>query len=145
MKKNSRLSLIAICSIGLILIIAAIFILFNPTGIVLLFAVWVGISPGFEVSNELLVIISLIGIISLIIGIIFVALGLILGLRRIPKFVNEKLKEAEEKKEKEDYKDVNWLKHQYYDLGRTVQDIADEQNVSMIVIRKWVDKLQNTS
>lgn len=31
---------------------------------------------------------------------------------------------------------LNWLKHQYYDLGRTMQDIADEQGVSMIRIRK---------
>lgn len=32
--------------------------------------------------------------------------------------------------------DLDWLKHQYYDLGRSIQDIADELGVSMIKIRK---------
>ncbi len=31
---------------------------------------------------------------------------------------------------------LNWLKHQYYDLGRSIQDIANELSVSMIRIRK---------
>ncbi len=40
---------------------------------------------------------------------------------------------------------INWLKHQYYDLGNSLQDIANEQNLSMITIRKWVDKLSHIS
>ncbi len=32
--------------------------------------------------------------------------------------------------------DLNWLRHQYYDLGRSIQDIADELGHSMIRIRK---------
>ena len=43
------------------------------------------------------------------------------------------------KKIREDYKDSDWLKHQFYDLGRSIQDIANEQGVSMITIRKWLD------
>ena len=43
---------------------------------------------------------------------------------------------------KDDYKNSDWLKHQYYELGRSVQDIAEEQGVSMITIRKWLDKLE---
>ncbi|NHJ20201.1 MAG: hypothetical protein EAX91_04595 [Candidatus Lokiarchaeota archaeon] len=45
----------------------------------------------------------------------------------------------ESKKVREDYKDSDWLKHQFYDLGRSIQDIANEQGVSMITIRKWLD------
>ena len=41
---------------------------------------------------------------------------------------------------KDDYKDLNWLKHQYYEVGRTIQDIASEQGVSMMTIRNWLDK-----
>ncbi|MFX1448271.1 MAG: hypothetical protein ACFFCG_09050, partial [Promethearchaeota archaeon] len=49
----------------------------------------------------------------------------------------EKVKKAEEK---DDYKNIDWLRHQYYELGKSIQDIADEQGVSMMVIRKWLDK-----
>lgn len=50
-----------------------------------------------------------------------------------------KSKKGEKVKAKDDYKDSDWLKHQYYELGRGVQDIADEQGVSMITIRNWID------
>ncbi len=46
-------------------------------------------------------------------------------------------------KEKKDYMNPDWLKHQYYDLGRKLQNIANEQNVSMFTIKKWVDKLDD--
>ncbi len=42
-------------------------------------------------------------------------------------------------KVKDDYKNSDWLKHQYYELGKSIQDIATEQGVSMIMIRKWID------
>ena len=42
-------------------------------------------------------------------------------------------------KEKDDYKNSDWLKHQYYELGKSIQDIANEQGASMITIRKWLD------
>ena len=37
--------------------------------------------------------------------------------------------------------DLQWLKHQYYDLGRSIQDIADELDESMITIKKWLDEI----
>lgn len=40
---------------------------------------------------------------------------------------------------KEDYKDSDWLKHQFYELGRSIQDIANKEGVSMITIRKWLE------
>ena len=44
---------------------------------------------------------------------------------------------------KDDYKNLEWLKYQYYDLGRSIQDIADDQGESMVLIRKWLDKLES--
>ncbi|MHA2180359.1 MAG: hypothetical protein ACXAAH_02915, partial [Promethearchaeota archaeon] len=46
--------------------------------------------------------------------------------------------------EKQDYMNLGWLRHQHYNLEKNVQEIADEQNVSMITIKKWVDKLEST-
>jgi hypothetical protein len=46
--------------------------------------------------------------------------------------------------EKKDYTDLKWLKQQFYGLNRSIQDIADEQNTSIITIKKWVKKLENS-
>ena len=43
---------------------------------------------------------------------------------------------------KKDYMNVTWLHHQYYELRRSLQDIASNQGVSMITIKKWVDELE---
>lgn len=43
--------------------------------------------------------------------------------------------------EKNDYMNLTWLNYQYYELGRSLQDIADDQGVSMMTINKWVDKI----
>ena len=48
-------------------------------------------------------------------------------------------------KEKTDYMNLNWLKHQYFDLGKNLQDIATNQNVTIIKIKRWVDKIENAS
>jgi len=40
---------------------------------------------------------------------------------------------------------LNWLKHQYYDLGKTMQDIANDQNVSMMTIRKLLERIEAIS
>lgn len=45
--------------------------------------------------------------------------------------------------EREDYKTSAWLKHHYYELGWSFQDIADNQGVSMMIVKNWVDKLKN--
>lgn len=49
-------------------------------------------------------------------------------------------KRAKQVEEKDDYKNLDWLRQQYYEIGRTIQDIAEGQGVSMITIRKWLDK-----
>lgn len=48
-------------------------------------------------------------------------------------------------REKTDYMNLNWLKHQYFDLGKNLQDIATNQNVTILKIKRWLDKLENTS
>ena len=89
-------------------------------------------SPPLEV-------ISLIGLIAAITGVIIFALGIPLMIIGIKVKGEQKVLEREEKK-KQDYKDLSWLKYQYYDLGKSIQDIADDQNVSIIEINKWLDK-----
>ncbi len=86
-------------------------------------------------------IILLCGIVLIIIGIIILTLGLIITLIITPKKYRGYTEEKNRFEEKQDYMNPSWLKHQYYDLGISLQDIANEQHVSMITIRKWVDKL----
>ena len=42
---------------------------------------------------------------------------------------------------KKNYMNIKWLNHQYYELGGSLQEIASDQGVSMMTIKKWVDKL----
>lgn len=68
-------------------------------------------------------------------GIIIIVLTIILSLTyylQVPSKVVEK----------KDYMDLEWLNHQYNELGMTLQDIAINQGVSMITVKKWVDKLE---
>ena len=46
---------------------------------------------------------------------------------------------------KEKKEDLDWLGHQYYEKGRSIQDIADELNVSMMKVKKWLHKLENST
>ena len=46
---------------------------------------------------------------------------------------------------KKNYMNLKWLNRQYYELGRSLQDIADDQGVSMMTIKKWVDNLDRIS
>jgi hypothetical protein len=86
-------------------------------------------------------IVLLCGIVLIIIGIIILTLGLIITLIITPKIFRGYIKEQKKFEGMQDYMDPSWLKHQYYDLGISLQDIANEQHVSMMTIRKWVDKL----
>ena len=38
---------------------------------------------------------------------------------------------------------LEWIKTQYYDLDRTIQDIADDLGESMIAVRKNLDEIEN--
>ncbi|MFX1600861.1 MAG: hypothetical protein ACFFB6_09725 [Promethearchaeota archaeon] len=41
-----------------------------------------------------------------------------------------------------DYQNLQWLKYQYYDMEKSIQEIADDQGVSMMTITKWLDKIE---
>ena len=49
------------------------------------------------------------------------------------------------KNEKKDYTNLVWLRTQVYDLNRSIQEIADEQNTSVITIHNWIKKLDNSN
>jgi MFS family permease len=51
----------------------------------------------------------------------------------------EKSEKAKIVSKKRDEFNLEWFNHQYYDLGRSIQDIANELNESVITIRKWLD------
>ena len=77
----------------------------------------------------------------IVIIIIIIAVAAVYKRRSIPvrTYSEGKYYRMEEKK---DYMRPSWLTHQYYELGISIQDIANDQNVSMITIRKWLDKLE---
>jgi hypothetical protein len=45
--------------------------------------------------------------------------------------------------QKRDYMNVDWLKHQYHDLHRSIQEIADEQGISVMTMKYYLDKVEN--
>ncbi|NHJ19436.1 MAG: hypothetical protein EAX91_00730 [Candidatus Lokiarchaeota archaeon] len=45
-------------------------------------------------------------------------------------------------KRKYDFQDLSWLKNQYFNLGKTLQDIAEDQNASMMQIKIYLDKIK---
>lgn len=38
---------------------------------------------------------------------------------------------------------LEWIKTQYYDLNRSIQDVADDLGESMITVRKYLDEIEN--
>ncbi len=76
---------------------------------------------------------------SNLLGTIFLITGLLLIGIRIYWY----LYEIKKGQPKGDYKDKNWLKYQIYNLGKSIQDIADNQNASTIKIADAVEKLKN--
>ena len=73
---------------------------------------------------------------SLILGSVLLFLGVIFlvfeGLNRAGKIYKFQ--------EKGSYLDNEWLKYQYHDLGLTIQEIANDQNVTMMKIRDALEK-----
>ncbi len=46
--------------------------------------------------------------------------------------------------ENQNYTDLKWLEKQHFELNKNIQQIADEQHVSMKTIKKWIDKIEET-
>ena len=47
-----------------------------------------------------------------------------------------------ERTEKQDYTDLKWLEKQHFELNKSIPQIADEQHVSMMTIKEWIDKIK---
>jgi len=129
-------SIVSVIIWGILFISLGVFVLSNPRGIVIY--LWFMSYGALMLEIE---IILLCGIVFIIIGIIILTLGLIKTLIISPKKYRGYIEEKKSFEEKQNYMNPSWLKHQYYDLGISLQDIANEQRVSIITIRKWVDKL----
>lgn len=53
-----------------------------------------------------------------------------------------KRRNGKRSEEKYEFQNLKWLKYQYYDMGRSVQEIANDQGVSIMTITKWLDILE---
>jgi len=71
---------------------------------------------------------------------IITGVGLVFS-RLLMYYRKQKEKIDREERIQEKKGDLQWLKHQYYDLGRSIQDIADELDESMITIKKWLENI----
>jgi hypothetical protein len=129
-------SIVVVIVWGILFIGLGVWFLSNPRGIVIY--LWFMSYGALMLEIE---IILLCGIVFIIIGIIILTFGLIKSLIITPKKFRGHIEEKKIFEEKQNYMNPSWLKHQYYDLGISLQDIANEQRVSIITIRKWVDKL----
>lgn len=61
----------------------------------------------------------------------------------IGSFLNRKFIEIEEDKIPKRYNDLEWLRIQYHTLKKSIQEIANEERVSMMVIKQQL-KLLNS-
>jgi len=75
----------------------------------------------------------------------FTQLGAIIIVLTVISGIYVYLKSHPKLEVKKDYVNLKWLNHQYYELGRNLQDIASDQGVSMMTIKKWVNKFDRIS
>ena len=57
--------------------------------------------------------------------------------------INRKRIESEEEARPKRYEDPEWLKQQYITLNRSIQDMASEEGVSMMEIKRHVERLES--
>ena len=133
---GSVIEIVVVIVWGTLFIGLGVWFLSNPAGIVLILLFY-----SYGILYLQIEIVILCGIVLIIIGIIILTWGLIKTLIITPIKIGGYIKEQKRFEGMQDYMNPSWLKHQYYDLGLSLQDIAIEQHVSMMTIRKWVDKL----
>jgi len=75
----------------------------------------------------------------------FTQLGAIIIVLTVISGIYVYLKSLPKLEVKKDYVNLKWLNHQYYELGRNLQDIASDQGVSMMTIKKGVNKFDRIS
>jgi hypothetical protein len=95
---------------------------------------------------------------SVLAGVVIIAVVILILLKRILKENNRRALESEERMpfiEKRELRvkkkkllstregKLEWIKTQYYDLNRTIQDIAEDLSESMVTVRKFLDEIKN--
>ncbi|MFX1490589.1 MAG: hypothetical protein ACFFBI_15665, partial [Promethearchaeota archaeon] len=105
--------------LGIIFMVMGLMELILSVYLILPYYLWYQITNLFAYYSSLIV-----GSILLILGFSFIVFE---GLNRAG--IISKVQE------KGGYLDVKWLKHQYHDLGLSIQEIANDQNVTMMKIR----------
>jgi len=76
---------------------------------------------------------------------IFLVPGIIIIITMFITGIYVYLKSTPRLEVKKNYMNLKWLNYQYYELGKSLQDLANDQGVSMMTIKKWVDKLEDGS
>lgn len=132
---------------GIIFLSLGVWFLTNPAPIAIFIIVVLLVTNNILIDNVFLAnIIFTCGISFVVIGIISLFIGALITVKTIKnKEINVKtIKNKElhvENVEKKDYMNLAWLREQYYELGRNVQDIATDQGVTRGTIEKWLYKL----
>jgi hypothetical protein len=70
--------------------------------------------------------------------IIFWVIGVLLFLFSVLNYKNQIVSS----RPKENYKNEKWLKSQFYEKGKSLQEIANQQNVSMMKIEEEIRKIE---
>lgn len=125
-------------------------LLFLAAGIIILYlGVWFLTDPAsiaifiimvLIFTNNILIDNVLLSSIILTFGIVFVVVGiisLVIGIRVIVKSIKKK----EVHGRRPSYMNLEWLREQHYEMGRSVKDIAKDQGVSIGTINRWLYKL----
>jgi len=90
-----------------------------------------------EYFYEFLIVCFVILFILVMVIIIFI----ILGIHGTARSYQDKKAKIQASQPKAHYKDNEWLKMQYFDKGRSIQEIANYENVSIMQIEKAIRKL----
>jgi hypothetical protein len=72
-----------------------------------------------------------------------IIISIILGTHEAIKSYQDNKTKIQASQPKTHYHDEKWLKAQYYDRGRSIQEIANYENVSMMQIEKAIKKLDH--
>lgn len=91
--------------------------------------------------SEFLVLLGIVFFVIIFFLVIVVIIMIILGIHDTSRNYQDKKAKIQASQPKAHYHDEKWLKTQYYDRGKTIQEIANLENVSMVQIEKAIKKL----
>ena len=128
------IEIIFFISAGIIFLLLGVLFLSDPVSIAIFILVVLFFTTSLPLDYLFLRnVIFICGIVFVVFGIISLFIGTLITVKTIKK--------RKRHEERQDYMNFDWLRHQYYELGRSLQDIATDQGVSIGMIRRWVYKL----